>query len=96
MQPASLGTDPSSKSCAAVVLSVATIISLAGISPTEVTTTPLLIELTVTPNRRSLIFLAITAESAPTPRLGNPGLPLTKVLMISSPAGAAMLDRSVK
>ena len=71
-------------------------ISLAGIPPTEVVTTPLLIELTVTPNRRSLTCFAITAERAPTPLLGNPGLPLMKVLMISNPAGAAIFVRSVR
>ena len=96
VQPASFGTDPSSKSCAAVVLSVATIISLALISPAEVINEPFLIALTVTPSRKSVICFAIAADSTPTPRLGKPGLPLMKVLMISNPAGAEMLSSSVR
>jgi hypothetical protein len=57
---------------------------------------PVLIELTATPSRRSFICFASSAESAPTPLLGKPGLPLIKVLMISNPAGAEMFVSSVR
>ena len=78
------------------MLSVATIISLAAISPAVVKTLPALIEFTATPNLRSLISFAIAADSAPTPARGSPGLPPIKVLIISKPAGAEIFARSVR